>query len=72
MMQMINDKDFRLIHAQGKQYGVGIAWVVFRTKSFPEEPAVFEKLEDAIEYIKGCAGLLPQGWSNMPQEIKIT
>jgi hypothetical protein len=36
----------------GKEY-----WVIYATEHFPDKPAVVEKLEDAIEWIKAKAGL---------------
>ncbi len=66
MLQVVYERDFRLMRVVqpdasghvGKEY-----WVVYATKNFPEEPAVFEKIEDATKWIELKAGLRQHQWA---------
>ncbi len=59
MMQVMYETDFRLIHAYSHNRGLPDEkryWVVYQTKAFPNEPAVFEDLNKAMDWIKQQAG----------------
>lgn len=62
MLQVIHEREFKLILAP--QWSEGFdkpivspqRWVVF-AKQFPDDPYVFDKLEDAIKWIEIKAGM---------------
>jgi hypothetical protein len=61
-LQVIYENDFRIVRAQGWNNGLPGGkeyWVIYATENFPDKPAVVEKLEDAIEWIRAKAGLTP-------------
>jgi hypothetical protein len=61
-LQVIYENDFRIVRTQGWNNGLPGGkeyWVIYATEHFPDKPAVVEKLEDAIEWIKAKAGLTP-------------
>lgn len=63
MLQVIYENDFRIVRAHGWNNGLPGGkeyWVIYATEHFPDKPAVVEKLEDAIEWIKSKAGLNQQ------------